>query len=183
MAILVVGGSGKHVGKTTLVCGLIAALVEFRWTAVKVTDHDHGKPDPVWEETAAGPETDTARYLEAGACRALLVAKKNGRIPLRALRKTTGPGAHLILESNSILSQLRQDLALAVLAPDANVPGKPSFSAFLRRADAMVVRAGAAPSRSRLHAVSPLFELEHFARISPPMLAWLRMKLQVAPHR
>ena len=33
MAIIVVGGSKRGVGKTTLVCALIGALTEYRWTA------------------------------------------------------------------------------------------------------------------------------------------------------
>jgi hypothetical protein len=73
MATIVVGGSNRGVGKTALVCGLIAALPEFRWTAIKITSHDHGQPKPVWEETRPGQGTDTARYLAAGAERALLL--------------------------------------------------------------------------------------------------------------
>ena len=73
MAILVVGGSGRGVGKTALVCGLIAALPEFRWTGVKITTDDHGMGEPIWEETDPGQGSDTARYLSAGAVRALLV--------------------------------------------------------------------------------------------------------------
>jgi hypothetical protein len=41
MAIIVVGGSNRGVGKTALVCGLIAALPEYRWAAVKITTHEH----------------------------------------------------------------------------------------------------------------------------------------------
>jgi tRNA A37 threonylcarbamoyladenosine biosynthesis protein TsaE len=37
MSIVVVEGSAKGAGKTTLVCGLIAALDRLRWTAVKST--------------------------------------------------------------------------------------------------------------------------------------------------
>jgi hypothetical protein len=74
MATVVVGGSNRGVGKTALICGLIAALPEFRWTAIKITGHDHGQPKPVWEETEPGQGTDTARYLAAGAERSLLLA-------------------------------------------------------------------------------------------------------------
>jgi hypothetical protein len=44
MAIIVVGGSNRGVGKTALVCGLIAALPEYRWNAVKITTHEHPQP-------------------------------------------------------------------------------------------------------------------------------------------
>ena len=50
MPLIVVGGSGRNVGKTSLVCGLIEALREYRWVAVKVTGHEHGVSAPVWEE-------------------------------------------------------------------------------------------------------------------------------------
>ncbi len=75
MAIIVVGGGGRGAGKTALVCGLMRALPEIPWTAVKITTHEHGHDEttPIWEETAPGGGTDTARYLAAGARRALLV--------------------------------------------------------------------------------------------------------------
>jgi hypothetical protein len=47
MAAIVVGGSSRDVVITALVCGHIAALPEFRWATVKVTPHEHGKPEPI----------------------------------------------------------------------------------------------------------------------------------------
>src|ERR1035441_8557829 len=102
MAILVVGGSSRGVGKTALVCGLIAALPEFRWTAVKITNHEHGKPEPIWEERCAGQGSDTARYLAAGAERALLVTARGDDLAalLKELWVKLGPGANVLFESN-----------------------------------------------------------------------------------
>src|SRR6266436_1909073 len=37
MAIIVVGGHTRNIGKTSVVAGLIAALPEMHWTAFKVT--------------------------------------------------------------------------------------------------------------------------------------------------
>ena len=42
MAIVVVGGHTKNIGKTSVVAGLIAALPEMRWTAFKITQYGHG---------------------------------------------------------------------------------------------------------------------------------------------
>ncbi len=42
MAIVVVGGHTRNVGKTSVVEGLIRALPEMRWTAFKVTQFGHG---------------------------------------------------------------------------------------------------------------------------------------------
>ncbi len=59
MAILVVGGSRKDIGKTALVCAIISAFRDFDWTAVKITAHDyaadkvgHAVSPAIREETA-----------------------------------------------------------------------------------------------------------------------------------
>ena len=175
MAIVVVGGSGKGVGKTSLVCGLIAALPEFQWTAVKVTSHSYGASAPVWEETEAGLGTDTARYLEAGADRALLVASGSGMVPLDELWAAVGPGADLIFESNTIAGQVETDLCLGVVGPEAEV--KPSFEPFMRRMDAAVL-AGAPRAIAGTDPAMPVFRLADLERISPEMLAWVRGRLR-----
>ena len=40
--LVVVGGHSRNIGKTSVVAGLIAALPEFGWTAVKITQYGHG---------------------------------------------------------------------------------------------------------------------------------------------
>ena len=42
MAIVVVGGHTRNIGKTSVVAGLIAALPQRRWTAIKITQFGHG---------------------------------------------------------------------------------------------------------------------------------------------
>src|SRR5207302_3641665 len=42
MAIVVIGGHSRSVGKTSVVAGLISALPEFNWTALKITQFGHG---------------------------------------------------------------------------------------------------------------------------------------------
>ena len=39
MAIVVVGGHTRNIGKTSVVAGLISALREFNWTALKITQY------------------------------------------------------------------------------------------------------------------------------------------------
>jgi hypothetical protein len=179
MTIIVVGGSGRGVGKTALVCGLIAALPEFRWTAVKITNHEHGKPELISEDRIAGQGSDTARYLAAGAERALLVTAQPydlGQIAHQLLqpRGEKGPHPHLIFESNSILDHLKPDLCLMVNGgPQAE--RKASFAVAMDRANARVARA----SRDGIvEGDRPHFYLEDLERISPEMLAWLRGRLK-----
>jgi hypothetical protein len=178
MAIIVVGGSERGVGKTALVCGLIAALPEFHWTAVKIASDKHGLPAPLWEETDPGQGSGTARYLAAGAQRAFLVtAPGDLAAALDELWTKIGPGANVIFESNRILNRLKPDLCLMVAGgqdPALALP-KPSFTSAARHADATVARAqtdGMQTSES-----GPVFLLADLERVSPPMCAWLRERL------
>ena len=84
MATIVIGGHSRSVGKTSVVAGLIAALAEYEWTAVKITQYGHGicsangeacdcaTGDHSWaisEEKDRGGGSDTSRFLLAGAAR------------------------------------------------------------------------------------------------------------------
>ena len=42
MSLIVIGGHSRSVGKTSVVAGLISALPEFQWTALKITQYGHG---------------------------------------------------------------------------------------------------------------------------------------------
>lgn len=179
MAIIVVGGSGRGVGKTALVCALISSLQEFRWTAVKLTGHDHGLAEPVWEETEPGQGTDTARYLAAGAQRALLVLAPQGNIPLNHIWESVGPSANVIFESNRITAYQRPDLCLAVLG-DSGTPIKASFLEFMHRSDALVVNAAECPNLIDAPPAKPVFQLPLFdlERISPALRAFVQLALR-----
>ncbi len=172
MPVIVVGGSGRGVGKTSLVCGLVAGLPELRWTAVKLTSHAHGAGDSILEEHAPGQHTDTGRYLEAGAHRALLVTAQDSELDavVQRLWEQIDPNAPLIFESNRIVDYCQPDVSLAVDAHH-NMTGKPSYAKFLARADAVVMRSQANREEA---AARPIFHLEDLERISPAMLTWLR---------
>jgi hypothetical protein len=175
VAIIVVGGSGRGVGKTALVCGLIAALPEFAWTAVKITSHAHGKPESIWEETEpAGQGTDTARYLAAGARRALLVRAPEETFPFRRIQDALKLEPHVIFESNRIVNHLKPDVCLGVLG-GRGVGAKGSFAAFLGRTDALV-----APVDADLTGLAPGIPLFRWAAVGimpPAMPGWVRARL------
>jgi len=175
MSIIVVGGAGRGAGKTAFVCGLIRATPGRNWTAVKITTHAHGRSQPVFEETAPGQQTDTSRYLAAGARRALLVAAHRDTLAetLRQILDEPSANTDLIFESNSVLLHLRPDLCFAV-SSDPKGGRKPSFDLVERCADATVALAG----HDHVVPVEPIhFHLRSLERISPPMIEWLREKL------
>jgi hypothetical protein len=175
MAIIVVGGSGRGAGKTALICGIVRALPEIPWTAIKITSHAHGKPPPIWQETVAGDGSDTARYLAAGARRALLVTASEdalGPIVQQVLRECLPP-AGAIFESNSVLRCLRPDLCLAA-ASSLKGEHKPSYELVEQRMDAMVELAG---HDHIVEAEKITFRLASMERVSPTMVEWLRERL------
>jgi len=159
MAIIVIGGHSRSVGKTSVVAGLIAGLREYGWTAVKITQYGHGvcsangeacdcaTADHSWaisEEKDRGGESDTSRFLLAGAARALWVRTEQGRLAeaMPALRRRIESCRHVILESNSVLKFLRPDLYMTVLDPGTE-DFKKSAQEFMDRAGAVILHDGA----------------------------------------
>jgi len=199
--IIVVGGASKGVGKTTLICGLIASLPDFQWTAIKITSHVYkpgdssfppaggvgdneippsdAQPNLIWEETVAGQGTDTARYLAAGARRAILVSAPGLNLTLSDINSAIGSDTNVIFESNTIIDVLEPDICLAIVGgPQADT--KPSFQPLMQRADAFV-KASAWGAKSLSFALAkPLFQLASFDNISPEMLEWLRAHLSLS---
>jgi hypothetical protein len=174
MRTVVVGGSARNVGKTSLICGLISAMPECPWTTVKITSHYHGKSAAIWEETQGGQGTDTARYLAAGARRALLVTACDGIIPTAELQAAIADDRWLIFETNQIQSPHRPDVVLALIGPE-ETEAKPSFAAVSQHADAFVCTSRSACS---LEAdPRPTFVLQDLQQPSPELIHWMRARL------
>lgn len=174
MATIVIGGSGRNVGKTTLVCGILAALPEFGWTVVKITSHMHGLPEPIFEETVAGQGTDTGRYLAAGARRALFVTAPEKKLPIEALRNTLGSDVNLIFESNRIVDIFRPDICLAILGDEE--ASKPTFAALLPQADALVMHPATVLQGVQIQPTTQMWRLENFSQIPADLVDWLRAR-------
>jgi hypothetical protein len=157
MATIIIGGHSRSVGKTSVVAGLISALSEYNWTAFKITQYGHGvcsrdgKPcdcacaDHSWaisEERDRSGESDSSRFLVAGAVRAWWVRTEQGRLTeaMPAVRQRLAGAENAIIESNSILQFLRPDLYLTVL--DGEIADfKRSAQKFLDLADGIILHA------------------------------------------
>jgi hypothetical protein len=184
VAIVVIGGHSRSVGKTSVVAGLISALREYEWTAVKITQYGHGvcsangvpcdcaTADHTWaitEEKDRGGDSDTSRFLVAGAARALWVRTEQGRLAeaMPALRQRLEASCHVIVESNSVLKFMRPDLYLTVLDPGIQ-DFKNSAREFLDRAGAVILHDGStAGSAWQGVSLKPVAERPVF-RITPP---------------
>lgn len=153
--LVVVGGHSRNIGKTAVVEGIIRALPQAAWTAMKITQFGHGicSRDGEVCDCATGDEhsyaitqqrapdlSDTGRFLAAGAVDSWWVRTAVGQLGLAIgeVKQRLEASRNAIVESNSLLDFVKPDLYLAVL--DYTVADmKDSARRFLDRADALVV--------------------------------------------
>ena len=201
MSLIVVGGHSRSVGKTSVVAGLIAALPEFRWTAMKITQYGHGicsangklcdcaTDDHSWavsEERDRSGESDSSRFLVAGAARSLWVRTRQGMLAeaMPRLRKELAAADNAILESNSVMRFLRPDLYLTVLDA-ATADFKTSAQQFLDRSDAVILHDAADDVTwknvsLKPVAARPMFHIKPPQYVTPELVEFVRRKLQPA---
>jgi hypothetical protein len=201
MAIVVIGGHSRSVGKTSVVAGLIAALPQFRWTAVKITQYGHGicsangeacdcaTGDHSWaisDERDRSGESDTSRFLVAGAQCVLWVRTEQGRLAeaMPSLRQKIEGAENVIIESNSILRFLRPDLYLPVFDP-ATADFKNSAREFLDRASAIILHAATSAAWQGVSlkpvAHQPVFHITPPPYVTPQIADFVRHKLEEHP--
>jgi hypothetical protein len=162
--VIIVGGHTRSIGKTQLVCDLIAAFPTANWIAGKITQYGHGVCAQNGEDCDCAPDehicainwetrpdagTDSGRFLAAGARRSFWLRTKQGYLAegmplLRAALKEAeldlerGQG-NLILESNTLLQFWKPSLYLMVLDP-AKADFKESARLQMDRASGFVLR-------------------------------------------
>ena len=200
MSLVVIGGHSRSVGKTSVVGGLISALPEFEWTAAKITQFGHGicsangeacdcaTGDHSWaitEERDRTGESDTSRFLGAGASRVFWVRTEQGRLAeaMPTLRKRLEGAGNVIIESNSVLKFLRPDLYITILDP-ATADFKKSAQEFLDRADAVILHQSAnSPSWQSVSlkpvADCPVFQIEPPNYVTPQLVDFVRAKISI----
>jgi hypothetical protein len=199
MATIVIGGHSRSVGKTSVVAGLIAALPQFRWIALKITQYGHGicsangQPcecatnDHSWaitEEKNRHGDSDTSRFLAAGAMRVWWVRTEQGRLAeaMPALREKLTGAENVIIESNSVLKFIRPQLYLPVLNP-SNEDFKDSARQFLDLADAMILhQKQSAPVWQGISlkpiADKPIFRIDPPPYVTPEIVDFVRQRIR-----
>ncbi len=199
MSIIVIGGHSRSVGKTSVVAGLIAALPEFHWTAIKITQYGHGicsangelcdcaTDDHSWavtEERDRSGKSDTSRFLVSGAARSLWVRTRQGMLAeaMPRVRKELAGAENAILESNSVMRFLRPDLYLTVL-DTATADFKASAQEFLDRADALILHDGSedvawANVSLKPAANEPRFLIRPPGYVTPELIEFVRNRVQ-----
>jgi hypothetical protein len=184
MAIIVIGGHSRSVGKTSVVAGIIAALPEFNWMAMKITQYGHGicsaNGEPcdcvtddhtraITEELDRSGKTDTSRFLVAGAARSIWVRTRQGMLAeaMPDIRKKIAGVENVIIESNSVIRYLRPDLYLTVLDSE-NPDFKESAMEFLDRADGVILHKTVAVPKWTAVSLKPVSRRPFFV-VEPPV--------------
>ncbi len=202
MALIVVGGNSRSVGKTSVVAGLIAAIPERNWTAVKIAQFGHGicashggecgcssgvlHEYVIDEERDRAGDSDTSRFLQAGAQRALWVRTRQGFLALAMpeLRQQIEGAEDVIIESNSVMQYLRPEVYLAVLDP-GTADFKPTAKHFLDRASAVIVhQTSSSPAWKdvslKLIAGRPRFGIQPPPYVTPEIIEYVRSRLSAS---
>ena len=194
--LVIVGGHSRNIGKTSLVEGVIRALPEAGWTAVKITQYGHNvcaadgdscgcaagddHPFALTEERQPGT-TDSGRFLAAGARRAFWLRTAKGELghAIPALHKIAASSGNVILESNSAMQFFTPDLYVVLLDP-AVADMKESTRRYFDRANAfVVVDRGKTPfpwdgvPKRWLHG-KPQFQARPPVYVDAEMCAWLQ---------
>lgn len=137
--LLIIAGTGRNSGKTTVACTLISRFMHLEVTAIKISPHEHnlmegaellhrGSSFSIYSDRVAGVGKDTSRMLTAGASKAYyinaddssvreafgwLISRLESTRPVICesplLRRYITPGLFIIADSN--LVEKRKDMA------------------------------------------------------------------------
>jgi len=178
MAMVVVGGQTKGVGKTSVGAGLIAALAERRWTAFKISlarDGEEYAGVEVREEIDAGSTTDSGRFLAAGAVRAFWVKARREDLAeaMARIRPEIEAAENVLIESNSVVGLLRPDVYLSVVDP-AVADFKESARELIERADAVLAPEGSA---RKMGAGVPVLAIRPPVYVTAEVVEFVRRRL------
>jgi hypothetical protein len=187
MKTIVIGGQARDIGKTTVAAGIIAALPEFNWTAIKITGFGpqeaarYGNRPQLEEEHSADQPADSSRFLKAGARRAFWLRVPVGKLSeaMPAFRRAAAGAENLVVESNSILEFVEPDLYL-VAVDSARCEFKQTARRFLNRAGAFVEVSSfkCEVSRYELPRTKPVFRLDEDRRVSKELIDFVRTTLE-----
>ncbi|MEE4241348.1 MAG: hypothetical protein V2I36_07770 [Desulfopila sp.] len=153
--LLIVGGTGRNVGKTEFICRLIQRIsANHKIYALKVSavfpdeavfHGSHSAEESrqsLFEETRRESRKDTSRMLRAGAARVFYLRGENSEIEAgfqQFSRQIDTPGA-VICESNSLGAFIRPGLLIMVKTMREKI--KPRAADRLKQADLIIVSDG-----------------------------------------
>lgn len=133
--LLIIGGTGREAGKSSLAALLITKFADRGLTGVKITPHPHPEVSgltliavntefQVYEEKNRKSEKDSSRMLRAGASKVFLVVSGETRLgeAFAALIPFLPQGMPVICESPALRRLIEPDLFILMLHSDGQNP-------------------------------------------------------------
>lgn len=146
--LLIIGGTGREAGKSSLAALLISKYADRGITAVKITPHRH--PDvtgltvitgsskfQVYEEKNSTSEKDSSRMLRTGASKVFLIVSGEARLgeAFAALIPFLPAGVPVICESPALRRLIEPDLFILMLHSDGQNPERKNIDDLIPLAD------------------------------------------------
>jgi hypothetical protein len=151
--MLMIGGSGRNVGKTTLICAIIRKfassfpIIGLKVTSIRTGESDsHGNHESplseefkITEESGTEGRKDTARMLEAGAKKVYFIQSTDYNLPfaLNSFFKLVDRDSIIICETRSLRRLIIPGVFILINDPSRNNP-KSDFTEFIDTADLLI---------------------------------------------
>lgn len=132
-SMLMIGGSGRNVGKTTLICALIrkfaptVPVIGLKVTSIRPGEEDfHGHHEQplsddyrIFEETNPGSAKDTAKMLRAGASKVYFIQSTDEQMSMAmdAFFKLVDPQSIIICETRSLRRIVKPGVFILITDP------------------------------------------------------------------
>jgi hypothetical protein len=128
--LLLVAGSGRNSGKTTIICKLIEQFHGLGITSIKISPHFHtpsgglvtvsgGEGYEIYEETNLISSKDTSRMLGSGAEKVYYIQTMESAINESFCNtyKNITPGKPVICESPSLINYIEPGVFIIMISP------------------------------------------------------------------
>lgn len=117
--LVIVAGTGRKTGKTTIACKIIKAFSHSNITAIKISSHLHDPQDHlvsiyrsngylIWEEKSSESGKDSSEFLKAGATRSFYIQalKENSADAFMKLVELLPYSSPIVCESPSLATSV-----------------------------------------------------------------------------
>jgi hypothetical protein len=131
--LLLVAGSGRNSGKTTIVCKIIKKFQHLGIISVKISPHFHDPSDgliyysgksgfEIYEETNRNTQKDSSRMLQSGAEKVYYLQTKGNNLneAFSDIYMNIVKGKPVVCESPSLISYIQPGLFIIMISPAGN---------------------------------------------------------------
>jgi hypothetical protein len=128
--LLLVAGSGRNSGKTTIICKIINQFRHLGITSIKISPHFHNLSDglvlfsersgfAIYEETSRDSSKDSSRMLQSGAEKVYYIQATEVSVneAFSEVYSSIAPGKAIICESPALINYIEPGLFILMISP------------------------------------------------------------------